>query len=353
MRLVAPSVLLVFVACAQHSPPEPSIKVVSAGQKPRFELSSAKESLEPKQQLSLHFQDREQAIMVKYSQKGKKLVMQPVFQLLGGKYRINYLGAQGDQRYFSFEQAQQKLPPLTKLVGIYPQLSKVPANQLRFYVCFSEGMEGGKELFEYFSLVDLATDQEVEAAFRSLELWSKQRRCLTLLLHPGRVKSGIGFSNGLGPVLQQGRRYSLRIKDGLKDRHGRVGQTEGGWDFAVVAPDLKAPSVQDLRLEAPRGPSQPLKIFSQQTIDMGALAVGLSISDAKGEALEGEFKWSRESRRAFFYPVQRWQPGKYQLKVSRYFQDPSGNQLGLNFEHKVAQPPSETEQTISFTVPGP
>ena len=95
-------------------------------------------------------------------------------------------------------------------VAIFPSAEVLPANHLKFYVHFPEPMREGVFL-DYCALLD-EHGQPVLEPFRETELWSDDRRRLTLWLHPGRQKAGVNLNVEFGPVLEPGRRYTLRGK---------------------------------------------------------------------------------------------------------------------------------------------
>ena len=79
----------------------------------------------------------------------------------------------------------------TRVVAVHAGGGTVPSNLLRVYVELSGPMEPGTA-YDHIRLVD-ERRQVVRGAFLELreELWSGDRRWLTLLFDPGRVKRGI------------------------------------------------------------------------------------------------------------------------------------------------------------------
>lgn len=101
----------------------------------------------------------------------------------------------------------------------YPSAEVLPANQLKFYLHFSNPMEPGDTL-RHFRLIDLTTGQPVLDAFRETELWDDARQRLTLWFHPGRQKTGVNLNDEFGPILTEGHRYELQIDPALRSSQG-------------------------------------------------------------------------------------------------------------------------------------
>ena len=82
---------------------------------------------------------------------------------------------------------------------ILPLADELPENILRFYIRFSEPMAEGESL-KHVRLWDDTSGEELTGVFfdHVHELWSADRRQITLLVDPGRVKTGLVAN--LGPV---------------------------------------------------------------------------------------------------------------------------------------------------------
>lgn len=123
-----------------------------------------------------------------------------------------------------FEIPQAAIQPPTVVEHIYPSAGKLPENQLKFYLHFSAPMSRG-EAYRHIRLL-AADGQEVEGAFLELgeELWDRDQRRFTLLCDPGRVKRGLKPREELGPVLEEGKSYSLVID---RDWHDAMSSANG------------------------------------------------------------------------------------------------------------------------------
>jgi hypothetical protein len=86
---------------------------------------------------------------------------------------------------------------VTQVVAIHPDIDVVPANLLKVYVEFDQAIVEG-------SVTVSPTDLFVQ----DLELWSRDRRRLTCLVEPGRIKRGI--SDGF--PLHEGGELTVRVQ---------------------------------------------------------------------------------------------------------------------------------------------
>src|SRR4029450_9861973 len=105
---------------------------------------------------------------------------------------------------------------------------------------------------QHVHLMDEA-GREVPGAFLALdqELWDPERRRLTLLFDPGRVKRGVRTNVESGAPLVAGRRYRLAIDDGWTDGNGA--QLASGFEhaFDVGEADRRSPDPNRWRLTRP------------------------------------------------------------------------------------------------------
>ena len=109
--------------------------------------------------------------------------------------------------------------PAPRVVLVQPSGPEVPANLLRISIRFAAQVEG--PLLPRLSLLR-ADGSQVEAPFLEQELWSPSGRILTVLLHPGRVKTGLKAHDEKGPILSAGDDVALAL-DGVPIKRWRVG----------------------------------------------------------------------------------------------------------------------------------
>src|SRR5689334_5388387 len=148
------------------------------------------------------------AVIGRYSADGDRVRFQPRFPFAAGvSYRVRVDTAAlrllaerstvtHDQTVtvplvYHFSSVAVARARTTRVVAVHPSATRLPSNLLRWYVEFSAPMEPGSAL-AHVRLLD-ESGREVRGAFLSLdqELWDPERRRLTLLFDPGRVKRGV------------------------------------------------------------------------------------------------------------------------------------------------------------------
>jgi hypothetical protein len=218
------------------------------------------------------------------------------------------------------------------IVAVRPETETVPSNFLRLYIDFSRPM-AGEDAFEHIHLLD-AAGKPIEDAFREIELWSRDNRRLMLYVHPGRVKSGLALGDQFGPVIEQGKTYTLRILPGMKARNGRVVGTGFRRTLRVGGPDHEGPDLTRWRIEAS---PQRVEIDCDDWLDHAGLEEFLAVEGVPG-------LWSVDGRRVTFLPSRRLEPGEYRLVVDARLEDLCGNNFIRPFETPSGATPLPSER---------
>lgn len=236
----------------------------------------------------------------------------------------------------SFVESTIAAPSVAEVVSVQPSGPQVPANLLRFSIRFATPIEG--PVLARINL--LHTDAtKIHKPFLEQELWSPDGKVLTLLMHPGRVKSGLIAREELGPILTIGDDVSLTL-DGVPIKRWSVGPMD------VLGPVTSAWRVSAVRAES----LQPLVVTLDAPID-GQDAGSLAVADANGLRVAGRARLTVGESVWTFTPSKPWQAGAYQLVVRSTLEDPAGNRLGSRFERSVAlQPDPATNATVPFVV---
>src|SRR5215510_5758843 len=139
-------------------------------------------------------------------------------------------------------QAEQPAP---RVVLVQPSGPEVPANLLRLSIRFAAQVEG--PLLPRLRLLR-ADGTQVQAPFLEQELWSPSGKILTVMMHPGRVKTGLKARDENGPILSAGDDIALTL-DGVPIKRWRVGPadeigpTASEWKVSAVRAESKQPLV--------------------------------------------------------------------------------------------------------------
>src|SRR5262249_13194478 len=171
--------------------------------------------------------------------------------------------------------------PTTVVEHVYPTRSKLPENQLKFYVHFSAPMGKGGS-YRHVHLLDAAS-KEVAAPFLELdeELWSPDQKRFTLYLDPGRIKRGLKPREEVGPVLEEGKSYTLVIDREWQDAEGNTLRETFRKKFPVGPPDDEPIDPKNWKL-APQsaGSRQPLMVRFPKPLDHALLHRLICVANA-------------------------------------------------------------------------
>jgi len=226
--------------------------------------------------------------------------------------------------------------PAPRVVLVQPSGPEVPANLLRISIRFAAQVEG--PLLPRFSLLR-ADGSQVEAPFLEQELWSPSGRILTVLLHPGRVKTGLKAHDEKGPILSVGDDVALTL-DGVPIKRWNVGPAD------EVGPIVSAWRVSPGRVDS----KQPLVVAFDGSID-GQDVEYLAIADVRGRRVAGRAQLTNGESTWTFTPRAPWRPGAYKLVVRGTLEDPAGNRLGSHFETSIHSPPGPpVDAVVRFAV---
>jgi hypothetical protein len=229
--------------------------------------------------------------------------------------------------------------PTTVVEHVYPSRNLLPENQLKFYLHFSAPMSRG-ESYRHVHLLD-AAGKPIELAFLQLyeELWDPQGRRFTLFIDPGRIKRGLKPREDLGPVLEEGKSYTLVIDADWPDAEGKPLQGEFRKAFRTGPPDEQCPDPKAWQVQPPAaGTPSPLTVTFPKPLDHALLHRLLQVTDAQGQAVAGKVTVSDEETRWQFTPEEPWKPGTYQLQVGTALEDLAGNSVARPFEVDVFHP---------------
>ena len=207
---------------------------------------------------------------------------------------------------------------------ISPSGPQVPANLLRIELRFDQPMPA-------LALGSITLRDEAGApiadALLDIGLPGAQERSLVILMHPGRIKSGVGPNLAIGPALIAGQQVSISVDDPrlahpLRHRWrvvaARTGAIDpGAWSLRAPAAGGRAPLV--LRLPAPLNASA---------------ADFIAVADGAGRRLAGKASFLAGETRWHFVPAAPWKADHYQLRIHADLEDPAGNRLCAPFEQR-------------------
>ena len=244
-----------------------------------------------------------------------------------------------------FHGPTQASAPATRVVGMYPSVPTLPDNQLKLYLVFSAPMQGG-DIFPSIHLID-QDGKPAYLPFVGQELWNRDNSRLTLIFDPGRIKRGVKPNVDLGPVLVEGRRYTLVIDRDLKDGNGVPLAEAFRHEFTAGPSERRGIDPKLWRLSEPlAGTNDPLVITFDRPLDYALLQDVFQIPGVAGSVSlgPGETEWR-------FQPAQPWKPGDHNLIIDMALEDLAGNRIGRPFDVDTMVNPVEriTKSSTSLT----
>ena len=237
--------------------------------------------------------------------------------------------------------SEQKVPAFTQVTHVFPSGDLLPANLLRFYVCFSNSMHRGRALKE-ISLLDSDGQPVADALYRPpVELWDRSMRHLTVLLDPGRLKRWVGPNVELGPPLEVGQKYTLEIGVRMIDLYGRPLSESFRKHFVVGDPVRERVSVEHWKILPPvTGSQQALVLIFASPLDWALLQQTITIESPDGLVIDGQVVVDQHERRWSFTPTSPWVTGVYQIRVGSGLEDVCGNNITEAFDRPLRKGPN-------------
>jgi hypothetical protein len=246
------------------------------------------------------------------------------------------------------------LPP-TQVAQVYPTAKKLPENQLKFYIHFSGSMGRG-DAYDHIQLLN-EEGKVIEDAFLVFgdELWDRECKRFTLWINPGRIKKGLKPREDLGPVLEEGKSYTLVVKKDWKDANADELKSEYRKTFTVGPQDTTPPDENTWKITAPKKVTEAVQIKFPESMDHALMNRVIWVVDPNRNPIEGSIEVSDEETVWRFTPKQNWKPGKYRIVVETILEDLVGNGVGRQFEVDPNKSPPKTEENetieLLFVVP--
>lgn len=249
--------------------------------------------------------------------------------------------------------------PTTGVLAIYPTVDELPVNQLKLYIHFSSPMsEGWAARTVRVRRAD--TDEPLEGVFLAMdpELWDRERRRLTLLFDPGRIKRGLVPNEEAGYPLIEGIPIIFSIDAKFRDAAGRPLRSGAERRYEIGPPLRVRVNPADWRYNCPTaGSTDPLTVELDRPLDHALLEHSLWVNDPAGVALAGGGSVGPAERSWRFEPKSPWEEGRHQVIVDSRLEDLAGNSLMRVFDRdlmRAEDAPADARQVaIDFTCAPP
>ncbi|MEO0667143.1 MAG: hypothetical protein AAFZ99_04450 [Pseudomonadota bacterium] len=182
------------------------------------------------------------------------------------------------------------------------------------------------------------------------DLWSPDRRRLTLLLNPGRVKTGLIANENLGRALVAGESYMLEVPGSTLDTTGCPLGIDTLHSFAVENSDTDPPDPAGWAIVTPRAHgTDTLRVDLGSAHDHLSMAFRLRVLDKDGNTVPGTIALGSEEKLWEFTPRAAWTAARYTLAIDERLEDLAGNQPGRLFDRPSDQAPSPWMRSLDFT----
>ena len=238
-----------------------------------------------------------------------------------------------------------------RVVDIFPRSPSLPENVLRFYVYFSEPMAEGNFL-DHIELEHVGSGQDITGVFfdNVHELWSADRTRITLLVDPGRVKTGLTAHREMGRAFATGESYRLKIRDSWTSIDGRALASSFDKRFVVTAEDRGPVVPSQWVVQRPvSGDRTPLHVEFGEPVDHVAVHRFVTVRSAEGRRIPGTWALDPDDAGASWTPDGPWSTAgeHHRLQIDSRFEDVSGNNLTAAFDQAMgseAEPAPAVEQ---------
>ncbi|HTN17593.1 MAG TPA: hypothetical protein VL092_07935 [Chitinophagaceae bacterium] len=215
------------------------------------------------------------------------------------------------------------------VADIYPLTDSIPKNILFFHVRFAQAMQESQQAWKKISILD-EQGTVIPNTWRQRSFWLDSGRLLVLMIHPGRVKSGIRY---IGPVFAIGKKYTLVVDSTLKDVYGRSLNTNAQRTYTVVQELSEKLKINAVSTKLRSGTKDPVSIQLNNAADHGAAIAAFSIYDASERKVDFTLVQNKTNT-LLLQPLQSWEPGKYRIVRAGSFFDCAGNRFNRLFEMK-------------------
>ena len=305
---------------------------------------------------------RQQPILGSYLRFDQAAAFEPRFPWVEGMTYTACASPRGDSLHLVFRIPVPQARAAPTVTGVWPATDEVPENLLRFYVHFSKPMQQ-RDVASFVSLLDVNGEPLLEPFVEIPNgLWDEASTRLTLILHPGRIKRGVGPNERLGEVLREGTTVRLRVDAALRSLDGAALGSPHEEAFRVVAADRSSPRTERWIVRAPTHSEEPVDVVFDDWMDAAQLQRFAWVETAAGEPVPGAVAVLQGGHKWGFSPTAGWQPGEYRIVARRDIEDLAGNTADRQFDAEIheseghrfetAMPPPHLELSFRFEPDG-
>ena len=207
---------------------------------------------------------------------------------------------------------------------VSPSGESVPANLLRIELRFDQPLPALP--LRSIVLRD-ARGAPIDNALLDLALAGKDERSLVVLMHPGRVKQGLGAQQALGRALHEGDQFSITVDDPRLAHPLRR-----SWRVGPAREQRIDPARWSVQ-EPVAGGRAPLLLKLPEALNASAADL-IAVAGPGMRRVAGHARWRDGETEWRFIPASPWQAGAYQVRLHPDLEDPAGNRLCAAFEER-------------------
>lgn len=229
-----------------------------------------------------------------------------------------------------------------EVIAIYPRIDVIPENTLKFQIRFNTPMREGNFL-KHIELKSSDGQIMSDVFFDNVyELWSHDHRQITLLVDPGRVKTGLQENLKQGRAFVAGRKYTLSVLTSWRSLQGEHLHQRYTKNFTAVEEDLDSPDVNLIssnKLAA--GTTDPLSISFPEPLDEQQLQDYVRVTRGTVpdniSLVVGKFVIEGFGKSLKFQPQMAWQRNTpYFLRIDTRLEDLASNNLQAKFDRPIS-----------------
>jgi hypothetical protein len=206
---------------------------------------------------------------------------------------------------------------------ILPVAPTIPENTLRLEIRLAEPLPWAPSI-DGFAL-RRADGSRVEQPFLQQVLLAADGRWLTVYLHPGRVKTGLGAHERLGRALTAGEVITF-----VADWPGLAMPLTASWRVGPADVEGPKPAVWRSTVPVVRG-CAPLAVELDAPVSVGSADL-LAVVGPDGERVAGHGELAPDGLSYRFTPTAPWGPGEHALAVHPDLEDIAGNRTCARFD---------------------
>ncbi len=264
-----------------------------------------------------------------YTEANGKICFQPLYPLAEGNSFVLRTAGYNDT-IISIAAAKMAIPTGASTVkAIYPLTDTIPENILFFHVRFSQPMKEDRDAWKKVHIIN-DRGEKIPGTWRQRSYWLDSGRLLVLMIHPGRVKSGIHYT---GPVFAIGKAYNIQVDSSMEDQYGRPLTASAHHRYVVTEEHHQKLLACSVPKTVKAGTKEAIEIKFCNGIDHAAACTGIFMYDAAGKSLTCTVQ-QYEEYTVRIQPDETWPKGKIQLELSGSLYDCAGNRLNRLFEMK-------------------